>query len=245
MPQSSKPNPDATPVSEDVLSQLGSVSTATIAGQLQQRRHQNSFFSQLTPLLDGQRMVGIAHTLRYVPARPDLPKLLGFNAQRAAIEALQPGEVLVIEARNEPDAGTIGDIFATRAKVLGAAGVVTDGALRDTPAIAEIGLPVYRRSSHAATLGRLHTPLDHQVPIACAGVTVLPGDVIVGDDEGAVAIPSALAEEVAAAAVAQELTEEFALERVAAGASPEGYFPLSDQHRPEFEAWLAGRSQTS
>ena len=85
-------------------------------------------------------------------------------------------EVLVIEARGEPDAGTIGDIFVMRSKLLGAAGVVTDGALRDTPAIrTHRTCPCTTSSSHAATFGRLHMPLEHQVPIACAGVTVLPG----------------------------------------------------------------------
>ena len=99
-------------------------------------------------------MVGVAHTLRYVPMREDLRSQLagGQNAQRRAIEGLQPDEVLVIEARGEPDAGTIGDIFAMRALQLGAAGVVTDGALRDTPAIRRLDIPVYHGSSHAATL---------------------------------------------------------------------------------------------
>lgn len=237
--------PDPPVVSQETLEALGRVSTATIASQLQRRGHRNAFFSQLTPLHPMKPMVGIAHTLRYVPERPDLPQLVGFNAQRAAIEALAPGEVLVIEARNEPDAGTIGDIFATRAQVLGCVGVVTDGALRDTPAIAALGLPVYRRSSHAATLGRLHTPLDHQVPIACAGVTVLPGDVIVGDGEGAVAVPAALAAEIAQASLDMETREEFALEMVRGGASPEGYFPLSDERRPEFEQWQDERGSNS
>lgn len=235
--------PDPPVVSTDTLDALAQVSTATITSQLQRRGYRNAFLSDLAPLHATQRMVGIAHTLRYVPERPDLGKLIGFNAQRAAIEALAPGEVLVIEARNQPDAGTIGDIFATRAQVLGCVGVVTDGALRDTPAIAALGLPVYRRSSHAATLGRLHTPLDHQVPIACAGVTVLAGDVIVGDGEGAVVIPTALADEIAQASVDMETREEFALEMVRDGASPEGYFPLSDERRGEFEAWQARRAQ--
>jgi regulator of RNase E activity RraA len=189
-------------------------------------------------------MVGYAHTLRYVPLREDLqPQLAaGQNAQRRAIESLTADEVLVIEARGEPDAGTIGDIFVQRAQRLGAAGVVTDGALRDTPAIRAIGLPVYHRASHAATLGRVHMPLDHQVPIACAGVTVMPGDLVVGDGEGAVVVPAALAGEVAEAAVEQELEEEWALTRVAAGESTIGVFPLSADRRPEFDAWLASRS---
>jgi regulator of RNase E activity RraA len=228
-------------LTDELAAQLGSVSTATITSQLQRRGVQNAYLNGLQPLNAGQRIVGIAHTLRYVPARPDLPKVLGTNAQRDAVESIQPGEVLIIEARGEPHAGTIGDIFAMRVKQLGGVGVITDGALRDTPAIREIGLAVYHQSSNAATLGRLHTPLDHQVPIACAGVTVLPGDIIVGDDEGAVVIPAGMVDEIAAASVTMETEEEFAIKRVGEGASTIGYFPLADDNRAEFEAWLAER----
>jgi regulator of RNase E activity RraA len=161
----------------------------------------------------------------------------GQNAQRRAVESLTPGEVLVIEARGEPDAGTIGDIYVLRAMRRGAAGVVTDGALRDTPAIRALGLPVYHRSSHAATFGRVHMPLDHQVPIACAGVTILPGDILVGDGEGVVVVPAGLVEEVAGDAVRQELEEEWAIERVKAGESTDGVFPIATDRRPEFDAW--------
>ncbi len=229
-------------LTDDLKAKLNAVSTATIAGQLQRRGMTNAFLNGLRPLNPGQRMVGIAHTLRYVPKRPDFEKRSsGPNAQRRAVESIQPDEVLVMEARGEPDAGTIGDIFAMRVLKQGGAGVITDGALRDTPAIAEIGLPVYHQSSHAATLGRLHTPLDHQVPIACAGVTVLPGDVIVGDAEGAIVIPALLAEEVAAGATDQEIEEEWAIERVAAGESSIGTFPIADDRRAEFEEWLRNR----
>jgi regulator of RNase E activity RraA len=151
--------------------------------------------------------------------------------------------VLVIEARGEPDAGTIGDIFVLRALRRGAAGVVTDGALRDTATIRSIDLPVYHRASHAATLARRHMPLDHQVPIACAGVTIFPGDLLVGDGDGVVVIPAALAEEVAADAIQQELEEEWAVERVDAGESTVGVFPVSKERRAEFEAWLAQRTE--
>jgi regulator of RNase E activity RraA len=193
-------------------------------------------------VVEGQRMVGYAHTLRYVPQREDLTHLAGGqNAQRRAVESLTADEVLVMEARGEPDAGTIGDIFVMRSKLLGAAGVVTDGALRDTPAIRTIGLPVYHQSSHAATWGRVHMPLEHQVPIACAGVTIFPGDILVGDGEGVVVLPAALVEEIAADSVKQEIEEEWALERVTAGDSTVGTFPISKERRAEFEAWLAAR----
>ncbi len=229
-------------LTDELKGKLNAVSTATLAGQLQRRGMNNAFLNRLKPLNDNQRMVGIARTLRYVPKRPDFEKRSsGPNAQRRAVEGCQPDEVLIMEAREEPDAGTIGDIFAMRVQQLGGAGVITDGALRDTPAIAEIGLPVYHGSSHAATLGRLHTPLEEQVPIVCAGVTVFPGDVIVGDAEGALVIPALLAEEVAEDSFTQEIEEEWAIERVAAGESSIGTFPIAPDRRGEFEEWLKNR----
>jgi 5-oxopent-3-ene-1,2,5-tricarboxylate decarboxylase/2-hydroxyhepta-2,4-diene-1,7-dioate isomerase len=226
-----------------VREQLNDVSTPTLTSQLQRRGIRSTFLSGLRPIKEGQRMLGYAHTLRYVPLREDLQSELGGrqNAQRRAIESLGTDEVLVIEARGEPDAGTIGDIYVSRAIALGATGIVTDGALRDTPAIKALAIPVYHRASHAATYGRVHMPLEHQIPIACAGVTVMPGDIVVGDGEGAVVIPAALAEEVAADSYQQELEEEWALGRVAAGESTNGVFPIAPERRPDFEAWLANR----
>ena len=188
-------------------------------------------------------MVGVARTLRYLPMREDLIPTYATrtNAQRAAVESLQPGEVLMIDARDVPDAGTIGDIYAMRASHLGAVGIVTDGATRDTPALAAMEIPVYHRAAHASTYRRHHMPVDFQIPIACAGVTVLPGDVVVGDDEGVVVIPAALADEVAAEAAEQELAEEWGLERVTAGESTDGTFPITPDRRPEFDAWRAAR----
>ena len=157
------------------------------------------------------------------------------------MESIGPDEVLVIEAREQDGAGTIGDILAMRAHRRGAAGVVTDGCVRDSPSLARMSLPVYARAPHAATLGRLHLPLDTNIPIACAGVLVMPGDLIVGDDEGAMVLPAALAEEVARDALEQEEREAFALERVTEGESIVGLYPLADHRVAEFEVWRAQR----
>ena len=203
------------------------------------------FFSGLEPLHPELRMVGRARTLRYVALREDLQQQYGggLNAQRRAVAGLKPGDVLVIEARGVPDSATIGDIFATRAFKLGATGIVTDGALRDTPAIAELHQPVYHLSSHGATLGRQHMPFSVDEPATCAGVFVVPGDVIVGDGEGAVVIPIALVADVVRDALIQEERERFALEHVAAGESTVGLFPLSKERMPEFEKWAAAQKK--
>ncbi len=230
-------------LSDETLANLRGVATATLAGVLQKRGIRSTFLSGLRPIKPGQRMIGRARTLRYIPMREDLIERYSgrINEQRTAVEALGPGDVLVIEARNETDAGTIGDIYAMRAIQLGATGIITDGAVRDSPALREMGVPIYLRAQHAATYRRLHMPADHDVPIACAGVTVIPGDVIVGDDEGVVVIPAAIVDEVAAEAAKQEIEEQWSMERVAAGERTDGTFPITAARRPEFEAWLAAR----
>ncbi len=230
-------------LTDELREMLASVSTATITNQLQDRGMRSTFLSGLKPLLEGQSMVGRARTLRYVAHRQDKVGEFssGLNPQRRASETAEPGDVIIIEARDVPDAGTVGDIYAMRAYNRGAVGLITDGALRDTPAIAELGRPVYHRASHGSTWSRHHMPFSSDEPITCAGVYVEPGDVIVGDGEGAVVIPHALADEVARACVEQEQRESFAIERVRAGESTVGLFPLSAERRPEYEAWLAAQ----
>lgn len=225
---------------------LNTLATATLTHQLQMRGIRSTFLSGLRPLHPELRMVGRARTLRYVALREDLQREYGggINAQKRAVESTQAGDVLVIEARGVPDAATIGDIFATRAFTLGGTGIVTDGALRDTPAIAAIGRPVYHLASHGATLGRQHMPFSIDEPVTCAGVFVVPGDVVVGDGEGVVVIPAALVEDVVKDALVQEEREDFALERVAAGESTIGLFPLAKERMDEFEAWRAARKKT-
>ena len=146
-----------------------------------------------------------------------------------------------MDARQDPGAGTIGDILAARAMIRGATGIVTDGGLRDSDAVAELDLPVYYQAAHAAVLGLVHYPLETNVPIACGGALVMPGDVLVGDADGVVVLPAAMAEEIAHDAFEQEERERWALERVRAGESVNGIYPLSDGRRPDYEAWRAER----
>jgi len=225
----------------ETVAALRRVATATLSQQLLRRGIRNAFLTGLRPTRPDLRLFGYAHTLRYVPLREDVvaADTAELNAQKAAVEAIGHDEVLVIEARGEPGAGTIGDILALRALRRGATGIVTDGGLRDTPAVSALELPVYCKSAHGAVLGTKHFPLAFGVPVACAGVLVMPGDVLVGDAEGVIVVPLALAEEVARDAVEQELREQFAFERVEAGERIHDLFPLAASRRAEYEAWRA------
>jgi regulator of RNase E activity RraA len=152
-------------------------------------------------------MIGYAFTLRYVPAREDLADTMyenDVNVQRLAVETIEKDDVLVIDARGDVRAASFGHILGTRIMVRGAAGLVTDGALRDTPSFKELNLPAYIKAPHATASFVIHTPLEMNVPSGCAGVLVMPMDIIVGDGEGVVAIPAQIAEEVAIEAYEQE-----------------------------------------
>jgi regulator of RNase E activity RraA len=228
-------------LSDEAKHALRTVSTATLSSILL-RAHgiRNTFMAGLRPARPDLRLLGYAFTLRYVPAREDQSSA-GWNAQKEAIESIGPEEVLVIDARQETGAGTIGDILAARVMSRGAAGIVTDGCLRDSPSFAGLGIPTYHQAVHAAVLGVVHHPLETNVPVACGGVLVFPGDVIVGDPEGVLVVPAALAEEVAAEALEQEERETFALERVQDGESIRGLYPLSEERRADYESWRKKR----
>jgi regulator of RNase E activity RraA len=144
-----------------------------------------------------------------------------------------------MDARQQSQAGTIGDILALRAQVRGAAGVVTDGAVRDRDALADLGLPVFAAAAHPAVLGRVHVPWDLDVPIACGNVLVEPGDVVVGDGDGVVVIAPQFLPALRADAEQQELEELFIAEQVAAGASVDGLYPIGPSWRDRFDSWRA------
>jgi 2-keto-4-pentenoate hydratase/2-oxohepta-3-ene-1,7-dioic acid hydratase in catechol pathway/regulator of RNase E activity RraA len=214
---------------------------AGLSAQLRKRGLNNVTIDGVRPLTPGQQVVGTARTLRFVPNREDLFKSHGggYNAQKRAFDAVAEGEVLVIEARGEAGAGTLGDVLALRAHARGAAAIVTDGGVRDAAAVAAVGIPVYTVGAHPAVLGRKHVPWDADLTIACGGATVQPGDIIVGDADGVIVIPPALAEEIVDAALAQEDEDAWVALRVKEGHPIEGLFPMNAEWRARYDAWRA------
>ncbi|WGW14152.1 fumarylacetoacetate hydrolase family protein [Saxibacter everestensis] len=222
---------------------LGKVAVATLSAQLRKRGYDTVSLDGVHPLTPGTTIIGTARTLRYVPFRKDLfaAKGGGHNAQKRAIDTVNEGEVLVMEARGHSEAGTLGDILAARAQLRGAAGIITDGAVRDAAAVADLGLPVYSSGRHPAVLGRRHVPWDTDITISCGGATVQPGDIIVGNDDGVLVIPPALLDEVLADSEQQEHEEAFILEQVQSGRSVDGLYPLTKESRAEYEDWAQRR----
>jgi 2-keto-4-pentenoate hydratase/2-oxohepta-3-ene-1,7-dioic acid hydratase in catechol pathway/regulator of RNase E activity RraA len=232
-----------TTIPDDLKAKINSVGTATLSSQLRKRGLNSVSIDGLTPTQPGKRLVGLARTLRFIPGREDLFASHGggFNAQKRAFDTLNPGEVLVIEARGEKGTGTVGDILALRAQVRGAAGIVTDGGIRDLDAVTALGLPAYHAGPHPAVLGRRHVPWETDVTVACGGTAVQPGDIIVGDADGVLVIPPTLVEEVVADAIEQELQETFIAECVGAGESVDGLYPLNADWKAEYEKWRGRR----
>ncbi|MFC7848913.1 fumarylacetoacetate hydrolase family protein [Arthrobacter sp. NPDC057388] len=228
----------------ELKAKLESVCTATLSSQLRKRGLNNVSIDGLQATRPDRKVVGLARTLRYVPNREDLFKTHGggFNAQKKAIDSVNEGEILVMEARGEKGTGTIGDILALRAQVRGAAAIITDGGVRDFSAVAAMELPTYYSNPHPAVLGRRHIPWDTDITIACGGTTVQPGDIIVADADGILVIPPAIAEEVADDSIAQEREEVFIAEMVEQGHSVDGLYPLNSEWRAKYEEWEAGKA---
>lgn len=224
----------------ELSDKLKMASTATLTSVLRNKGLHNTFMHNVVPLQSDARMVGRAFTLRYIPAREDLDEVPLDNlkdVQRIGIEQIGAGDVLVIDARGDTRAGTMGSILAARIQMRGCTGVVTDGAYRDSPTIAASGLPAYAAAMNAHTNKTVHHPSEIQVPIACGGVAVFPGDLIVGDQEGVVVIPAHLAAAVAAEAEEMEQKERFIMEKIRSGASIVGTYPPDEATLAEYRAW--------
>ena len=222
---------------------LLAVSTATLTTALFKRGLKNQFIQGVKPLTKGKgTMVGTAFTLRYIPAREDLNPITVFkdpkHPQRVAVETCPVGAVLVIDSRKDARAASAGSILASRLMVRGAAGLVTDGGFRDSAEIAKLDMPAYHQTPSAPTNLTLHQALDINVPIGCGDVAVFPGDIIVGDDDGVIVLPAHLADEIADEAINMTLYEDFVTERVLAGRTIIGLYPLTlEENIKEFEKW--------
>jgi len=228
----------------DVRAMLARAGIAAIANVLLRRGLRNVCLSGLSPVSAEQApMIGPAYTLRFIPAREDIDSIATYarsdNLHRRAIEECPAGSVLVMDARGETRVSSAGDMMAARLVARGAAGLVTDGGFRDVQGIRQTGLPAYQRApATAATPIALH-PAELNVPIGCAGVGIYPGDIIVGDASGVVAIPAHMADEVAREAYRAAQYEEFVEREIARGRSLLGLFPATPESESEYRVWLA------
>ncbi|MBG6083603.1 fumarylacetoacetate hydrolase family protein [Zhihengliuella flava] len=227
-------------LTDTVRAQLQEVATATISASLRKRGLNNVAIEGLTATKGTQKVIGVARTLRYVPNREDLFASHGggYNTQKQAMDSLQPGEILVMEARGETGSATLGDILALRSQVLGAEAIITDGGVRDLSAVEALDIPLFHNGAHPAVLGRKHVPWSIDETIGCGGTTVQPGDVVVADSDGVLVIPPTLVAEVAAEAAEQERRDAFVFAHVKKGHQIEGLFPMNKEWLKKYHEWV-------
>ncbi len=234
-------------VSDDLLEKIGTLGTATVFYLLHMRSIGRKYGSGpiamtgVAPLAPGRKLVGRAVTLRYLPSREDMQAEIatsagadGMNAtpRWRVIETCGPGDVLVSDAMGQSGTSTGGEIVYGRLFQRGAAGIVTDGAIRDAQATLDMGWPVYA-GGRATMIGETSLlPYEYNVPVQCGGVLVRPGDVILGDDDGVVAIAAGLAEEIALAGREHEAIESSILANMREeNASPSRFYPFNANTR--------------
>ena len=232
-----------------LLDRLRDIGAATIAGSLAREGIRNPHMVGLLARNPGKRVCGQAVTLQFMPKREDVHWGDEYSfapereLHRQAIMAAAPGDVVVVDARGSLQSGVFGEMMLTSFKARGGEGVVIDGCIRDFPEVQGLDLGLWLRG----VTPNFHTqteifPHAVNVPIACADVFVTPGDVIVADDDGAALVPAALAAKMAKIATEKSQWEIFSRLKLEEGEPLDKYYPLNDEARLEYEAWLRERS---
>ena len=205
-------------------------------------------------LRPGTRMVGRAFTVQFMPARADLDAVATAKAKEKgvqslnnqfAIDQLQPGDVLVVDLFGKKEGGTIiGDnLYYYIMKATRNGGVVIDGSIRDLEGIADMPMPAYVRSVHPSAIGGV-TVSAVNVPIRIGNVTVMPGDVVVGDREGVSFIPPQALAKILDDADRTHIHDEWTRKKFDEGkykSSDIYYSPKDPALKAEFEAYLKKR----
>ena len=228
---------------------LGSVSSATACAKLHEFGIRRSSIQGPTAMETGRRITGPALTLQFMPQREDVASGLGqeyverSTALWAVLEAVQPGDILVVQAYGSSFTGCFGDMLVRYFKNKGGAGMVVDGRIRDAARVRGLGVPIWCTGTtpHYASQSELF-PWAYDVPVAVGGVLCLPGDMVVADDDGAVVVPRAKSGELIRSAADHEEWEEFSRLRIDGGARLSDYYPLTRDSREEYEQWKAARS---
>lgn len=170
---------------------FASVSVALISDALDNLRLPNTLIDDVKPIV-GRRVVGRAYTIDRIvlpvnATQADIDPELGLGVQKA-IDAAEPGTVIVLASGGADRNSTWGGNMGLRAALLGVAGAVTDGPLRDIDEAEAIGLPVFGNGINPRrSIGRLAT-VAINVPVILNGVRVRPGDLVVGDRDGVIIV---------------------------------------------------------
>ncbi len=222
---------------------LKSIGSATASGELNRMGYTRCTIIGPTPWSPGKVVAGPALTLQFLPKRADVYDDREYvdperQLHRHVLYQAEPGDIVVVDARGEMSSGVFGEMMMTFFKGRGGAGVVIDGCLRDIGEIKKLGLGLWLKSAtpnfHTQTV---QFPAAVNVPIGCGGALVLPGDIIVADDDGAVVVPIAAAPQLVKKAGEHVEWEEFSRLKLSEGGDLRKYYPLNDAAKVEYEAW--------
>ena len=230
-------------VDPQAIGKLKGISTATLTMVLLKRGLRRTWMRGPVPVFpDAPRVAGPAFTVRFVPGREDLATPESYakkSSFRDAIEACPAGSIMVIDGCGATGAATLGDILIARLKIKGVLAAVTDAPVRDLTEIRKVSLPVFSAGVAAPPSITALVYAGYGELIGCGGVAVAPGDVIVGDADGVVVVPSALVAEVAEAGIEQERFERFVQMRVLQGHPVVGLYPPNADALAAYQRWLA------
>jgi 4-hydroxy-4-methyl-2-oxoglutarate aldolase len=236
-------------VTDEQLERLRKLSIENVWGAIQGKGYRHCFVTHLKPTQPSLKMVGRALTLRYLPQRPDLDEGVKQLAKEGnwdhqfnvrAGEDANKGDVIVVELGGMVDRATfMGTMTGLGMKLRGVHGIVVDGGIRDLSGFLEMkDLPVYYAGAHASAMAD-QIGVEWNAPVRIGNVTVLPGDVVIGDEEGLLFFPPQLAEDAIRAAENQTYTETFKAEMMKSGKyrTRDIYPRLSPALEKEFEEW--------
>ena len=200
------------PLPQDIIQRYGKVAVATVYSGLLQMGYAPCLMKGVRAFTPGKHLVGTARTLRFIPPRPDIVGETNRGVDSPEYRAMgscRPGEVLVCDAIGKRYASVGGDVKLLQLQMVGAAGIVTDGAIRDLDIVRTYGLAVFAQDrSPAGGPAEGISPYEENVAIGCGGVAVRPGDLIVGDDDGVVVVARAVVADVIDWAEDHEKSEE-------------------------------------
>ena len=198
-----------------------------------------NFINELKPLNTERRMVGRARTIRYLPNRKDLREKVyaaGPQLNYRSAEEAEPGDVLVFDAGGETRSTVSGAMVTTRFLARGGAGILVDGCMRDVPDLTVMPIGIYLRCGHASSVSPLLMSADYQIPVRIGNVTIVPGDILIGESHGVLVIPAAIVNNVLTKAMAHDDQERFQRSLLLSGESIYGVYPtLNEKNKKRFE----------
>jgi len=236
------------PAAESV-ERISQVSSATASATLTSMGVNNTFIDGPVARTPGRSIAGPALPLQFLPKRED--QITGEGDENIAkqtalwrvLQRVQPGDVIAVDARGQTKTGCFGEMLLTYLSARGGLGIVVDGSIRDSAEAPTLDIGIWTRgvTPNYATQTTLF-PWDFNVPISCGEALIIPGDVVIADDDGAVVVPAGMIDEVSDKALKHEDWERFSRIKLAEGGDLMKYYPLDEEGQAEFQRWERSNS---